>query len=58
MLFIYVCHLSFKGQTLIYFEGLKELFNVLKIKHILKNWNDSISQGITKSMNELLLDSI
>jgi len=41
-----------------YFEGLKELFNVLKIKHILKNWNDSISQGITKSMNELLLDSI
>jgi hypothetical protein len=40
------------------FEGRKELFNVLKIKHnFKKHWNDFASWDIMKSMNELLLNS-
>jgi hypothetical protein len=41
------------------FEGLKEFFNVLKVKQILKkHWNDFAGWGIMESMNELLLNSI
>jgi hypothetical protein len=40
------------------FEGLKDLFIVLKIKHTpKKHWMDSIRWGIAESMNELLLES-
>jgi len=41
------------------FEGLKDFFSVLKVKHILKiNWSDFAYWDMVKSMNELLLDSI
>ncbi len=41
------------------FEGLKEFFSVLKVKHTLKiNWSDFAYWDMAKSMNELLLDSI
>jgi hypothetical protein len=40
------------------FEGLKDLFNVLKIKHITKkHWMDFLGWGIVEFMNELLLES-
>jgi hypothetical protein len=42
-----------------HFEGLKELFNVLKVKHIpKKHWNDFASWGIMESMNELSFNSV
>jgi hypothetical protein len=41
------------------FEGLKNLFTMLKVKHILKkHWIDSTRWGRVESMNELLMESI
>jgi hypothetical protein len=41
-----------------YFEGLIDLFTMLKIKHILKKHStNSIVWGMIESMNELLLES-
>ncbi len=41
------------------FEGLKDLFIVLKIKHTpKKHWMDFVRWGIVESMNELLLDPL
>jgi hypothetical protein len=40
------------------FEGLKDLFTMLKVKHILKNhWTNFVGWGIVESMNDLLLES-
>jgi hypothetical protein len=39
------------------FKGLKDLYNMLKVKHILKkHWSDFEGWGIVKSMNDLSLD--
>jgi hypothetical protein len=41
------------------FEGLKDLFVVLKVKHTpKKHWINSSGWGIVESMNDLLLQSI
>jgi hypothetical protein len=38
------------------FEGLKDLYSMLKVKHTPKKHKiDSSSQGIIESMNDLLL---
>jgi hypothetical protein len=41
------------------FEGLHDLFIILKVKHILKKrWSDFVGWDIAKSMNGLLWESI
>ncbi len=37
VLFFSIYHLMFQGRAMTSFEGLKDLFIVLKVKHILKN---------------------
>ncbi len=45
----------FQGRAMTNFEGLKDLFIVLRVKHTPKKyWNDSIRWGITQFMNDLL----
>jgi len=40
------------------FEGLKDLFTMLKVKHTLKkHWTNFARWGMIESMNELLLKS-
>jgi hypothetical protein len=44
---------------MINFEGLKDLFTILTVKHNpKKHWNDFTWWGIAESMNDLLLESI
>jgi len=51
-----LCNLLFKGQAMMDFEGLKDMFIMLKVKHTLKkHWIDFLSWGIVQSMNDLLL---
>jgi hypothetical protein len=41
------------------FEGLKDIFTILKVKHNpKKHWSDSTWWGIVESMNDMLLESI
>ncbi len=54
MQFVSIYHFFFRGQAMTNFEGLKDLFTMLKIKHTpKKHLSDSIEWGIVKSMNEL-----
>jgi hypothetical protein len=49
--------LLFTSLIMTNFKGLKDLFNMLKVKHILKkHWSDFVGWGIVKSMNDLSLD--
>jgi hypothetical protein len=55
VLFFSIYHLVVQGKAMTSFEGLKDLFIVLKVKHTLKkHWSDSIGWGIIQIMNDLL----
>lgn len=55
----FVYHLLSTGQAMMNFEGLHDLFIILKVKHILKKrWSDFVGWDIAKSMNGLLWESI
>ncbi len=51
-------YLLSRDQAMKDFEGLKNLFVVLKVKHTYKkHWINSLGWGIVESMNDLLLQS-
>jgi hypothetical protein len=51
-----VFYLLSRGQAMKDFEGLKDLFIVIKVKHTpKKHWINFSNWGIVESMNDLLL---